>query len=75
MADTAVRYFVPDGSRLPRGLRGKLMARQTEFVGAIASGIASDYADYRYRAGIIAGMKEAIDICEQLEKDEGRNAG
>lgn len=72
MADSAVRYFVPDGSRLPRGLRGKLMARQAELVGAIAAGSAMDYADYRYRAGTIAGMKEAIDICEQLEKDEER---
>lgn len=69
--ESAVRYFIP-GSKLPRGLRGKLQSRLTEHMGFIASGAAEDFADYRYRAGQIQALSEAIEICEQMEKDEER---
>jgi hypothetical protein len=69
---SAVRYFVPDGSRLPRGLHGRLVARQGEIIEPVITGQASDWADYRHRVGVIAGMKEAIEICEEMEKEEAR---
>lgn len=35
---------------------------------ALASNYAVDFPDYKYRAGEIAGLKAALDICKQLEK-------
>jgi hypothetical protein len=67
---SAVRYFVPDGTRLPRGLRLRLLERQGEIASGFVNGCAKDFADYRFYVGKIQGIKEAIDICDQMEKDE-----
>lgn len=72
MSESAVRYFVPDSRALPRTLRGKLTARRDELGQFVVDGHASDFADYRFRVGQIEGLTQAIDICEQIEKDEER---
>lgn len=71
MGESAVRYFVPEGSRLPQGWHAELLARYAELAGYLARGAGVDFADYRHRVGHLDGLREAIDICEQLEKEEG----
>ncbi len=72
LPEGAIRYFTPDRARTARTLREKLMARQTELAGFILAGAPVDFPDFRHRLGQIEGLREAIDICEQMEKDEVR---
>lgn len=66
----AVSYFIPDGGRKVRTLRSKIEARMVELSNFIAAGVATDYADYKFRVGYIQGMNEVIDMLDQIEKDE-----
>lgn len=48
----------------------KLLAEQLEeFREGIASGGAQSFDDYRFQAGRIAGLRWAIDLCEQVASD------
>lgn len=70
MADSAVRYFTPD-TAMKRKVRARLEARIREHAGFLCEGVAVDFADYRYRLGQMNGLKEAIEICDVAEKEEG----
>lgn len=35
----------------------------------IASGLAADHADYRWQAGRIAGLRLALDCCDNVHTD------
>lgn len=71
MVESAVRYFTLEGSRLPKGWRAKVQERVKDHLTFLGGGAAADFAEYRYRCGQIQALYEAIEICEQLEKDEG----
>jgi hypothetical protein len=64
----AVRYFSPDHPDLPRHVLGKLKKEYEQLAGAVADGCGVDYADYRYRVGMLHGLKLAMMICEEEEE-------
>jgi hypothetical protein len=68
-ATPAVRFYSEDHPALARTLRVKLDQYRDTLITALGDGLAQDFADYRYRAGKIAGLKDAIDLCEQAEKE------
>jgi len=39
--------------------------------GAISNGSAEDFADYRYRCGVVRGMGEALAIMEEIARKMG----
>lgn len=66
---SAVRLFADDHPTLARTVKAKLVDRRSELGVQMAEGYASDWPDYNRRAGVIKGLNEAIEICEQAEKD------
>lgn len=36
----------------------------------LGDGLAADFADYRYACGVIAGMSLALDIAEEIKKEQ-----
>lgn len=69
MADAGFRIVAQNHPDLARTLRARIAKRQAELAAQVSTGYATDWADYNKRTGIIAGLKEAIDLCEQAEKD------
>lgn len=71
MADNpqAVRYFVPDNPQLVRVLRLKLQELVHKEIAALASNYAQDWPDYKFRTGKIQGLNDAIQVCEEAEKE------
>lgn len=67
---TAVTYFVPDNPQTARTTRGRLHERVADLTAQVAEGYASDWPDYMKRIGHIAGLREAIAIFDQAEKEE-----
>jgi hypothetical protein len=63
MADSAVRFFPVEHPQIVRTVRGKLEAARRDCVAQIADGYAADWSDYKYRAGVIAGIDIAIQAC------------
>lgn len=70
MAESAVRYFVPDHPQTARTLLGKLNELRAKKAQAVVDGYSQDWSDYRYRVGEIKALTEAIDICEQDEQEK-----
>jgi hypothetical protein len=68
-AASAFRLFSLDHPHLARTLRAKLHKRQGEFAAQLAGGLADDWPDYKHRSGVIQGLQEAIEMCEQEEKE------
>lgn len=68
--ESAVRYFIPGASRLPRGWRTKLEESREREASYLISGAALDFADYRNRVGRIQGLNDAINLCQQMEDEE-----
>lgn len=66
----AVQFFGMESPHVVRTLRKRLGEAINEKNIAIGSGIASDYADYRHRAGEISGLRAAIAICDEMTKEE-----
>lgn len=70
MADAAFRVIAIDDSRAASTLRGKLIEAEKSELSAISGGYAKDFADYRYRVGRLEGLKTALMICDEIEKQE-----
>lgn len=66
-APASIRVSITDHGRLPSTLRGRLEKRRAECSAALS--YAQDWADFRHRVGVIQGYADAIEICEQTEKD------
>ena len=74
MADPSrspVQFFTYDHPLLARTLKGKLELERRKLIDALGSSYAQDWPDYKYRTGVIAGLKEAIDLCIEEEKKLG----
>lgn len=67
----AVRIFALGHPHVADTLRDRLMKRQADLVAQIGVGNAEDFADYKGRVGVIRGLQEAIDLCEQVNKELG----
>lgn len=66
----AFHLYALDHPQLARTLKGRLMKRKHELALQMADGYAQDFADYKHRAGVIAGISEAISMCDEIEKEE-----
>lgn len=63
-----VRIYAEDDHRLPAHLAGRLVREIESRKEALASNYAVDFPDYKQRVGEIAGLKAALEICKDLEK-------
>jgi hypothetical protein len=70
MSDPAFRLYAAEHPQLARTLRGKLEQRRAELIIQLGEGYAADWPNYKERSGHIAGLKEAIEICEQAEREQ-----
>jgi len=70
VSESAFTLYALDNPALAHTLRAKLIKRRNELVGQLAGGYVQDWPDYKHRVGTIAGIDEAIGICEQIEKEE-----
>ena len=64
----AFRTFAVDPPYAARTLRTLMVQRRDALISQMSEGYAQDWADYRYRIGVIAGLKSAIEICEEMEQ-------
>lgn len=64
----AVRLYAEDHPVLARSLRAKLLKTAAEYSQQVADGCAIDLPDYKYRVGVIRGLREAADLCEAEDK-------
>lgn len=69
MAADPVSFFIPDHPHTSRKLVQLLHAEREKWRIDVANGAASDYADYRYRVGVICGFEIAIRLCQQIEQE------
>ena len=65
---SAVRLYASDHPALTNTVRAKLMKRRAELIVGILEST-QDWPDFALRRGAIAGIDEAIAMCEQAEKD------
>ena len=73
MSTSAVRLFVPDHPSLPHTIRGRLEQRRAELIGQVAASVACDWADYKFRTGVIRGLEQAIEMSVAVEKELNRD--
>jgi hypothetical protein len=66
----AATIFAVESPREVRSIRKMLVSRQTELAELIAIGSAEDWPDYCKRVGLLQGIKEAIAMCDEMEKRE-----
>ena len=68
----AVRYFVPDNPQDVCSLRARLAKQMADLSQAVADGYCVDFADYKSKIGEIRGLKFAILVCDEAEREENR---
>lgn len=61
---------------IARDFPGRLKEKINEEVeaerGRLGTGMAADWPDYKYRAGILAGLKKAADMIDDIDDKEIR---
>lgn len=65
----AVHYFAPDHPALSNTVRVRIEKRIAELSTQVAEGYAADWGDYRERAGVIKGLREAHKMCIETDDD------
>lgn len=68
-ASSAVRLYAEDHPVLARRLRDKLEHAKAELLINLAAGYASDWADYKYRVGQVAGLDAAVKLAIETDKE------
>lgn len=63
----AVQYFVPNHPAVSGSVRGRLIARRQELLENLR--YAPDWPDFKRRIGVLQATEEAIEICNEVEKD------
>lgn len=66
----SLRPFIPDNPEFCSKMRAKLTTWRDELIRLVASGDALDFPEYRYKCGKIQTLSEAIEICENMEKED-----
>lgn len=64
-----VRLYAEDDQRLPRTLAGRLRKHRADLAQQLVDGYAQDWADYKHRTGVLRGLDEAIQMCEQANEE------
>lgn len=70
MADQAFTMFAVDSPRTLRTIKDKLTKSRNGLAESIAEGSVTDWAHYQRSVGTIAGLDEAVRLCEEIEKQE-----
>ena len=69
MSDSPLNFFIPDTPQMARNLRAKLLEEHHKLLGQLGAGIAQDWGDYKYKAGVAQGLSLAIRLCAEAEKE------
>jgi hypothetical protein len=69
MADSAVRFFQVEHPQVARTVKAKLEAARKNAAAQIVDGYAQDWADYKHRVGVIAGLDIGIQACIDAEAE------
>lgn len=51
-------------------LQSRVLKEKIEKSMELGEGLAGDFPDYRYACGVIAGMSLALDIAEEIKKEQ-----
>lgn len=68
--EPAFRTFAIEPPYQVRSIRKMCEVRIKDLADQLSEGYAKDWADYQNRAGVVAGLKEAILFCDEMEKAE-----
>jgi hypothetical protein len=60
-----------EDARVPRLTRAYLQQQIDTEINHLAGNLAKGIEDYRYRTGKIAGLRMAMEICQEVEKQIG----
>ena len=69
---SAVTFYPLDHPALNLTVKSRLMELLSNARVDLGSGLAQDWADYRYRCGLIAGLQAGIDFCDQMIEEMDR---
>ena len=64
---SAVRFFAPDHPALAATIRARLEQRRADLIEELL--LASDWADFNKRRGVVKGIDEALLHCSEVERD------
>lgn len=62
------RFYEQDHPALANTLIGKLRTEERNYANQVASGLAADWPDYKARVGYLQGLRDAIALCEEVQK-------
>lgn len=60
-----VRLYAEEDRRVPRTLKQTLEKEREREADALLRGIATDFADYRFRVGKLQALQNAIKLCQE----------
>jgi hypothetical protein len=63
---SAVSFYPTDHPALNIGSKSRIAAHMANMQVDLGSGLAADWADYRFRCGVIDGLKTAIAIIDEV---------
>lgn len=66
---SAVRLFAPDHPQLAITVRAKIDTARNDLIAELGAGYARTWDDYNRRAGIIEGLRVALDIITQTDNE------
>lgn len=66
----AFRTYALDTPQTARTLHARLKKRKDDLSSQIAEGYASDWGDYKNRVGVVEGLIAAMEICDEVVKEE-----
>lgn len=66
---TAVRLYPLDHPALQINAHAKITAEHGKQTADLGQGLAKSFDDYRYRAGVIEGLRIALILLEEAEKE------
>jgi hypothetical protein len=67
---SAFRTFAIEPPYQVRNIRKMCEVRIADLGKQIADGYAKDFPDYKERVGVVAGLREALAFCDEMEKAE-----
>ena len=68
MAERGFSVYAMESPQATRTIRAKLVQRRSDLVEQLA--VAQDWPDYKHRVGVLQGIDEALQVCDDIEKAE-----
>ncbi len=66
---SAVSFYPTDHPTLNITVKNRLAQMMRERQEDLALGLAQDWADYRYRCGVVQGLSLAIELCDEVFRE------